>query len=118
MYNIPSVPGDQRKTAEYISAEGIQQKSGAPVTIESVCNDGLDNDNDSYIDCFDIDCEKECAQYFSQAKVCCLDHNNRTCQYMSEFKDSDCKGYGRYPVVDEATCIDGCRRFQYTYVYS
>lgn len=66
---------------------------------ETICNDGIDNDNDGNIDCFDTDCEGAAV---CKKEICNnnIDDNEND---LIDCKDPDCNGY-------RATCIatNGC----------
>ncbi len=91
---------------------------------ETVCDDGEDNDDDGYVDCFDADCScantggsipnDECLCMLEEGEpVCWLDHDARTCRYTDSYHD-DSFGFGsRYPVLNVDVCISGCEKFGY-----
>lgn len=88
----------------------------AQLSEETICNDGQDNDRDGVPDCFDADCGDACPGLFSLGTVCCLDHTERKCHYEESFETGMCESYGKYPVINEAVCLEGCRRFGYEYI--
>jgi hypothetical protein len=58
----------------------------APVCNETVCNDGIDNDNDGYIDCSDPDCATDPACYESN----CTDGVDNDNDGHTDCSDTDC----------------------------
>ena len=91
---------------------------------EMVCDDGIDNDSDGYVDCFDTNCScantggpipnEACLCMLEEEEpVCWLDHDAQTCRYTNSYQ-SDSFGFGgRYPVANVDVCISGCGKFGY-----
>ena len=100
------------------------------------CKDGIDNDGDKYIDCFDADCGPKTGEPYlegavctlkSQQPTCCLYHNLKYGEYKENFDvDRDCfypteynfpvKHAGRYPVLNKEVCKAGVTLFGYKFV--
>ena len=100
------------------------------------CKDGIDNDGDKYIDCFDADCSPKTGEPYlegaactlkSQQATCCLYHNLKYGEYKENFDlKSDCfypaeynfpvKHAGRYPVLNKEVCKAGVTLFGYKFV--
>ncbi len=51
-----------------------------------ICNDGIDNDNDGFIDCADFDCNSKCPE------TNCSDGIDNDSDGFTDCEDNDCKG--------------------------
>lgn len=72
-----------------------------------ICNDGIDNDGDSLIDCFDADCDgtSECSD---QSELICDDTLDNDQDGLADCADNDCSGIGLCGEEGKTTtCSDG-----------
>ncbi|MBT5022514.1 S8 family serine peptidase [Candidatus Woesearchaeota archaeon] len=90
-----------------------------------LCGDGIDNDDDEYIDCHDIDCSPPLNKPFLKGEfctldplqpTCCMDHNTKTTIYVDSFDFALCSGLGRYPVVNQDVCESMSNKYNYNYL--
>lgn len=100
------------------------QRNAYGVCISEICNDGIDNDADTSIDCFDGDCgpppgvvysDSDVCALRTEIPVCCLYHNNREALFIASYQTGMCEGAGRYPVLNEQICQSMVNLWGYTY---
>ena len=96
---------------------------------ETRCADGLDDDGDGNVDCFDGDCSGvDVCKLKEDGKVCCLYHDLKYGIYVENFNSAvDChypESYdfgvntvGRFSVINKDVCKTGTKDFSYTYKY-
>jgi hypothetical protein len=91
---------------------------------KEICGDGLDNDNDGRVDCFDADCSPAEGEVYQAEDFCTLKNNQPTCclfheekfgSFVENFELRDCQDAGRYPVTSESVCKAGIALFGYNY---
>ena len=117
------------KTAQKAVVEEVDEEVERKMEVEvkeTRCADGLDNDNDNNIDCFDADCGPAAGEIYQagddctlteNAPTCCLYHSRKAGTYVASFDtESMCLGAGRFPVINERVCERMLEQKGYVYI--
>ncbi len=88
-------------TLEHLSAYAIVETSSATQSVETLCNDNIDNDYDGLIDCSDADCASfpKCTATQS-VETLCNDNIDNDYDGLIDCSDADCASFPE--------CIDPC----------